>query len=279
MSTKPYNVFISWSGDRSKHIALGLRDWLPAILQSAKPWMSEYDIDKGTRAVEEIGKALSDIKVGIVCLTPENMESRWILFEAGALSRTIDIKTRLCTYLLGGLEPKVILQPLGIFQATRSTKADTRQLIRTINVAINDEPLAENVVDMLFDSLWPQLESVILSMPVKKAPVKRSLEDMMEEMLGMMRSEQTRSEMLTEVMTFVRGEIAERQKMAAFMRVYDDAVRKVISTPVKGYFSEEAWEKAKPECPSCGSLLWGHLSTGERQCKCGATERRQEFSE
>jgi hypothetical protein len=36
MSTKPYNIFISWSGDRSKHIALGLRDWLPAILQTCK---------------------------------------------------------------------------------------------------------------------------------------------------------------------------------------------------------------------------------------------------
>ena len=89
ISAKPFNVFISWSGERSKHVALGLRDWLPAILQTAKPWMSESDIDKGARGVEEIGKALSDIEIGIVCLTPENLDSRWILFEAGALSKTL----------------------------------------------------------------------------------------------------------------------------------------------------------------------------------------------
>lgn len=43
-----YNVFISWSGDRSK-VAAALYDWLPMVAQTAEPWMSEEDIEEGSR--------------------------------------------------------------------------------------------------------------------------------------------------------------------------------------------------------------------------------------
>jgi TIR domain len=187
MSTKPHNVFISWSGPRSKHVAVELKEWLRAIVQTAKPWMSESDIDKGARGIEEIGKALSDIKIGIVCLTPENLDSKWILFEAGALSKTLDDKTRLCTYLLGGLEPADVPQPLGMFQATKATKDDTKRLIKTINAAVNEEPLADSTIDTLFESLWPKLEEHIKNMPGQKAAVKRPTEEMVAEILDIVR--------------------------------------------------------------------------------------------
>ena len=91
MSMKPANVFISWSGSRSKHVATVLSTWLPAILQSAKPWLSQ-NIDKGARPLEEISKALDSIQIGISCLTPENLTASWILYEGGALSKGIGDK-------------------------------------------------------------------------------------------------------------------------------------------------------------------------------------------
>src|ERR1700674_605097 len=97
-----FNVFISWSGNRSKHVAVALRDWLPVVIQAAKPFMSSGDIDRGSRWLGELTTVLEVTKVGIVCLTPENLNSAWLLFEAGALSKTTDRGTRTCTYLLAG---------------------------------------------------------------------------------------------------------------------------------------------------------------------------------
>jgi len=175
--------------------------------------MSETDIDKGARGLDEMGKALSEIKLGVVCLTPENLESHWILYEAGALSKTLDVKTRLCTLLLGGLEPNDVKQPLGIFQHTRATKEETKQLVKTINTAINEEPLPDSIVDKLFEPLWPDLEKTLKSMPhVPKPPAKRSVEDMVYEMLDMMRAE--RGARAAELEQLVKtAEITQERKM------------------------------------------------------------------
>ena len=49
-----HNVFISWSGARSKLIADTLYEWLPMVVQSVKPWMSSHSIDKGSRGVTSV---------------------------------------------------------------------------------------------------------------------------------------------------------------------------------------------------------------------------------
>ena len=33
------HVFISWSGERSKALAVALRDWLPLVLHYVEPWV------------------------------------------------------------------------------------------------------------------------------------------------------------------------------------------------------------------------------------------------
>jgi hypothetical protein len=56
-----------------------------------------------------------------------------------------------------------VKQPLGMFQWT-ADKDDTRILIRSINNAVSDEPVPQNVLDHLFDKLWPDLEKKLDTM-------------------------------------------------------------------------------------------------------------------
>lgn len=191
---KPCNVFISWSGERSRWVAEALQDWLPKVIQTARPWMSDKDVKKGSRGLHEIAKALDGISVGISCLTPENLREPWILYEAGALSKTINDETRLCTYLCGGLEPHNIEPPLGMFQHTKAEKEDTGRLVLDINSALSHDPVPESNLREIFEAMWPKLDEKLKSMPVagEKAQVKRSTDEMLAEILDISRAEANR---------------------------------------------------------------------------------------
>src|SRR6266852_968249 len=191
-----HNVFISWSGERSRVVAQKLREWLPRVVQAAKPWMSDADIAKGSRGLNELAKALYSMKVGVTCLSPDNLEAPWLLFEAGALSKAIDDTNRLCTYLLDGLKPEDVKAPLGMFQATKATKEDTRKLIQTINVSVSEQPLREEDLDEIFEAMWPTLEATIKSLALAQptTTIKRNGEDMIAEILELVRAEANRTQ-------------------------------------------------------------------------------------
>jgi len=80
-------IFISWSGDRSKVIAEALNGWIPKVIQrlAQHVWMSASDIDPGQRWNREVAEKLAGSTFGILCLTEENLNAPWILFEAGAI--------------------------------------------------------------------------------------------------------------------------------------------------------------------------------------------------
>jgi hypothetical protein len=189
--TPGYNVFISWSGDRSRVVAHKLREWLPRVVQAARPWMSEADIEKGTRGLDELTKALGSMTVGITCLTNENLNSPWILFEAGALSKTIDDSSRLCTYLLDGLKPQDIKPPLGMFQATRAIKDDTLKLVRTVNLSASVTPIRDEDLLEVFDAMWPSLDKTIQSLPTvaNAQHIRRDTGEMIAEILEIVRAQ------------------------------------------------------------------------------------------
>jgi hypothetical protein len=67
-------LFISWSGERSKALAIAFRDWLPLVLHYVEPWLSEADIEAGERWAQSVAKELGSSKFGVVCVTSENVE-------------------------------------------------------------------------------------------------------------------------------------------------------------------------------------------------------------
>src|ERR1700734_3199682 len=113
------DVFISWSGPQSKQVAEALHHYLPLIINALKPWLSSADVEAGARWAVDIAGNLEKSKFGILCLTPGNLDSIWIHFEAGALAKTVDNKTFVCPYLLH-VQPSDLTGPLTQFQAKKA---------------------------------------------------------------------------------------------------------------------------------------------------------------
>jgi hypothetical protein len=155
----PIKIFISWSGERSRLAAQALANWLPRVIQSVKPWMSDVSIVKGERWSREISEALADQDIGIFCITPENYSAPWLVFEAGALSTTAT-QIRVCP-LLFGMMADDLEGPLTQFQATIFDRNDFFKLLQAINELSQDDKLGEAVLRDIFDKFWPTLEEAI----------------------------------------------------------------------------------------------------------------------
>ena len=137
-------VFISWSGDTSKKVAQAIREWLPTILQTVKPYFTPSDIEKGARWSSDIASELDDSKAGIFCVTKDNLNSPWLMFEAGAISKKID-QSLVCPILID-LDNADISGPLTQFQTTEFEKSEFRKLISTL-YAINKPHVTAASVD------------------------------------------------------------------------------------------------------------------------------------
>ena len=181
-------VFISWSGKRSKALAVALKEWLPLILQYAKPWVSEKDISAGDRWAQAIAGELESSNFGILCITPENLRSEWILFEAGALSKSmLDAKV---IPLLFGLELSDLSGPLSQFQALKVDQQGLMDVVKAIN-AVAENKANDATIHQLVPALWVNLQQKLDDIPDKE-PLEKSvrppteiLEDLVSQVRGL----------------------------------------------------------------------------------------------
>lgn len=192
MATK---VFISWSGPLSQKLGEALRNWLPSALQFVKPYFSPEDIEKGAKWGSEIAKELETSNIGVICLTRDNTEKPWILFEAGALSKSLE-RSRVCT-LLFDVDPSDVKGPLTSFQATRFMREDFKRLFAAINSAAGDSRLETPVLETVFEMWWPKLEEEIAAILKSSDKVakkeRRSERDILEELLELTRMNSSRA--------------------------------------------------------------------------------------
>lgn len=181
-------VFISWSGKRSKAMAVALKEWLPLILQYAEPWVSDKDIGAGDRWAQAIAGELETSNFGILCITPENLNSEWILFEAGALSKSMqDAKV---IPLLFGLELSDLSGPLSQFQAIKVDQQGMLDVAKSIN-DVAENKAADATIEQLVPALWTQLEGKLAEIPDKgeaekhMRPQTEILEDLVSQVRGL----------------------------------------------------------------------------------------------
>ena len=210
-------VFISFSGEMSRDIALIFSKWLPKVLQFVKPYYSE-DMDKGIKWFNDIINGLKDSKIGIIILTPDNLNSKWIMFEAGAISNAVG-KSLVCPILFK-IKKSDISGPLSHFQISEFNNQEIRKLIKTINNLGGELKLEDNIREETFDNWWQKglkdkvdqiLQDPKYSEVDKK--IERSERDILEEILELTRS-------------FSRGRSIDMEKISKSIPSLDDIFQK-----------------------------------------------------
>jgi len=129
-------------------------------MNAVEPFVSSEDVRKGSRWSQEIAVKLSETQFGIICLTPDNLKEPWILFEAGALSKSIK-GSLTWTLLIGKLQPTDIEWPLASFQHTKLEKEDFKKLVQAINAELGTAGLNETVLEKIFQKWWGDLEQKV----------------------------------------------------------------------------------------------------------------------
>lgn len=179
-------IFISWSDERSRQLAQALHHWLPLVLPYVQPWLSQADVSAGDRWAQEVAKELESSNFGIICVTPENLGSPWILFEAGALAKSLQ-GAKVIPLLLG-LEFSDISGPLAQFQAKKLGKAGLSEIVQSINQSAQVPELEDRVKDR-FAGLWPDIEKKIAAIPEQAPGAKRTRpqHEILEELVASVR--------------------------------------------------------------------------------------------
>ena len=149
------NALISWSGSLSKQIATHLRTDLSRAMQRVDFWMSDEDMLPGLAWASQLSHHLAKARFAILCVTAENAETPWMMFEAGAVSNTVG-GNFVVPYLFG-LSRANLRGPLAQFQAVEADEQGTRSLFRALNEATDAERLTDSELEDVFSIWWPTI--------------------------------------------------------------------------------------------------------------------------
>jgi hypothetical protein len=157
--------------------------------------MSHEDIQAGARWNPEINDQLSQTKFGIICLTSENQHKPWLVFEAGALAKTVDDDTFVVPYLID-MDKSEVKEPLAQFQYVPFDVEGTFGLVQSINkVPDNDAALPEERLKKVFRRSWQDLKRAFDDLPDADAPTQkpRGSDEILREVLEVVRDTSRRA--------------------------------------------------------------------------------------
>jgi hypothetical protein len=158
-------IFVSWSGERSRSAALGLKSLLLDVLGESLDVFISAHMEPGVVWVQELGRELEGSDFGILCLTRDNIQSSWLLFEAGAIAKNFGA-ARVVPYLIDDL---VLTGPLSQFQHVRADHQGTLRLLEAIN-ALRETPTQLDRLRRRFDKWWADLEQTLANLPTMAHP-------------------------------------------------------------------------------------------------------------
>lgn len=150
-------LFISWSGKTSHSVALVLRNWIPKILHEIDPFVSSEEIKKGNIWNNEIINEIKESTFSIICVTKYNLNSKWLNFEAGALSKYHN-NGMVCPFLFK-MDEAELNGPLSQFQNVRSDSSpeDFFKLLKSIREAYNLKKPSDETLNVLVVKFYDDL--------------------------------------------------------------------------------------------------------------------------
>jgi len=180
--------------------------------------MSELDIDKGERWGSVLAEVLGSAKVGIFCLTPANVTRPALLFEAGAISKSV-AEGRACV-LLDGMQSPDLSWPWSQFQATKlQDQKDMFKMLSDLNRCLTEasEPAlsAEQFTKQL-GIWWPEFRKELSAKP-PEANVRipeRTEKDMLVEILDLLRSQKRESDRMPTTIEMLMDDLAKARAVA-----------------------------------------------------------------
>ena len=149
-------VFVSFSGEKSKRTADALVEFLPKILPTISFVLADTDIAIGERWQQSLERQTDGLNFAILCVSHDNVEKPWLMYEAGQLSRKTP---RLVPYLLN-VDPADLKGPLAHLSAVLADKGGTRHLLSIMNDE-SEEVLPNDVLNRDFESYWPEIKSCL----------------------------------------------------------------------------------------------------------------------
>jgi hypothetical protein len=157
------------------------------------------DIQAGDRWIQSVTQELDKSNFGIVCVTPENIDSPWILFESGALAKSLEAGQVIP--LLFDLDFTALSGPLAQFQAKKLTREGLNEIIQSLQSS-SEMAIPEERARRLFEAFWPELESKFSEIPRQEFAQRhvRPQNEILEELVTSVRALEVR---MRQVLTLV----------------------------------------------------------------------------
>ena len=156
-------IFISWSGETSHEVAKILYDWLLKMQIPALELFISDEMDKGEKWSPVLETKLKTADGGIFCLTKENVNSPWLLFEAGALC--VAREKPFMSPFLFRVSRSAVPEPLMQFQHTDFTRRDVKALVFRLKRPWNENDVSPDNLEADFERLYPELETKLQAIP------------------------------------------------------------------------------------------------------------------
>jgi hypothetical protein len=118
-------------------------------------------------------ESLSEIEFGILMVTRANFTAPWIMFEGGALSKTV--KSRVIPILCDVERLDIGNTPLAQFQNALVTKEDIWQVVVSVN-SVRERAMDESRLRVTFEKWWPDFHTQfsVIKFPDHGSPAKTS---------------------------------------------------------------------------------------------------------